>query len=230
MRRFFTYLFARKNSCYSNVKSTLVSLIVTRTHSSTYHLQLPPSVTIPSFSLSPRTFTVSSQLDCNVSCGVRNWSSSSVSDVAKLYEAVIENLNAYDNMEKALDSLGIPLSTDTVVGVLQRFQFEEKIAFRFFMWAGHKDNYAHEPQAYNLMIDILSSTKYKAKQFRLVCSMLDYMKRNNKTVVPIDVLLTILKQYTEKYMTSVQKFAKKKRIKVKTQPEINALNLLLDAL
>lgn len=230
MRRFCTYLFARKNSCYSNVMSTLVPLTVTVTHSSTHHHQLRSSVTVPSFSLLPPTFSVSSQLDCNVSSDVRYWSSSSVSDVAKLYEAIIDNSNAYDNMEKALDSLGVPLTTDSVVGVLQRFQFEEKIAFRFFMWAGHQDNYAHEPQAYNLMIDILSSTKYKAKQFRLVCSMLDYMKRNNKVFVPIDVLLMILKQYTEKYMTSVQKFAKKKRIKVKTQPEINALNLLLDAL
>jgi pentatricopeptide repeat protein len=133
-------------------------------------------------------------------------------------------------LEKNLDQLGFELTTDLVLNVLGRLHFEEKTSFRFFMWAGHQKNYSHEPCAYNEMIDILTSTKYKAKQFRIVCDMLDYMKRNNKNVVPVEVLLTILRNYTEKYLTRVQKFAKKKRIRVKTQPEINAFNLLLDAL
>ncbi|KAJ0106034.1 hypothetical protein Patl1_19478 [Pistacia atlantica] len=133
-------------------------------------------------------------------------------------------------MEKALDSVGVELSTDSVVEVLQRFHLEEKIAFRFFMWAGQQENYAHEAKTYNLMMDILSSTKYKVKQFRIICDMLEYMKRNEKNVVPVDVLLLILRRYTEKHLTHVQKFAKKKKIRVKTQPEINAFNLLLDAL
>lgn len=80
------------------------------------------------------------------------------------------------------------------------------------------------------MIDILSSTKYKNKQFRIVIDMLDYMKRNNKESVPADVMLEILRKYCERYLTHVQKFAKRKRIRVKTQPEINAFNFLLDAL
>lgn len=142
----------------------------------------------------------------------------------------MENCNGYDKMEKALDSVGIELSTDCVVQVLQRLHLEEKIAFRFFMWAGWQENYAHEVKAYNLMMDILSSTKYKVKQFRIVCDMLDYMKRNEKNVVPVDVLLVILRRYTEKHLTHVQKFAKKKKIRVKTRPEINAFNFLLDAL
>ncbi|KAI4365800.1 hypothetical protein MLD38_021757 [Melastoma candidum] len=79
------------------------------------------------------------------------------------------------------------------------------------------------------MIDILSSTKYKAKQFRLMCCMLDYMKRQDVTRVPIDALLQILKHYTEKYLTHVQKFAKKKKIRANIQPEINTCNLLLDS-
>ncbi|OMP05762.1 Amidase [Corchorus olitorius] len=133
-------------------------------------------------------------------------------------------------MEKSLDQLGLPLTTPLVMDLLQRLSLEEKIAFRFFTWAATQPNYAHEPPAYNQMIDILSSTKYKVKQFRIVCDMLDYMKRSNKNSVPVEVLLLILRQYTEKYLTHLQKFAKKKRIRVKTQPEINAFNLLLDAL
>ncbi|PQM33777.1 pentatricopeptide repeat-containing protein [Prunus yedoensis var. nudiflora] len=43
-------------------------------------------------------------------------------------------------------------------------------------------------------------------------------------------LIKSINQYTEKHLKYLQKFAKKKRIRVKTQPEINALNLLLDAL
>lgn len=152
------------------------------------------------------------------------------SDVDKFSEIIMDNSDPHCNMEKALDRVAIPFTTDLVVQVLHRFRFEEKLAFRFFMWAGQKENYDHEARAYNDMIDILSSTKYKVKQFRIVCDLLDYMKRHNKSKVPVEVLLTILKQYTEKHLTYLQKFAKKKKIRVKTQPEINALNFLLDAL
>ncbi|XP_048229956.1 pentatricopeptide repeat-containing protein At1g73400, mitochondrial [Ricinus communis] len=155
----------------------------------------------------------------------RNYCRDNVAD--KTYAVVMESSN---HMEKALNQLNLELTTDLVVEVLLRLRFEEKIAFRFFMWAGRQQNYTHEPCAYNEMMDILSSTKYKVKQFRIVCDMLDYMKRNNKNIVPVEVLLTILRNYTQKYLTHVQKFAKKKRIRVKTQPEINAFNLLLDAL
>ncbi|KAM7278854.1 hypothetical protein ACFE04_005988 [Oxalis oulophora] len=151
-------------------------------------------------------------------------------DVGKLYGAIIDNSCAHDDMEKALDIVGVNLTTDLVLKILQRLSYEEKTAFRFFTWAGHQDNYTHETQAFNSMIETLSSTKYKIKQFRIVCDMLDYMKRHNKKAVPVDVLLTILRQYTEKYLTHLHKFAKKKRIRIKTQPEINAFNLLLDAL
>ncbi|XP_057433331.1 pentatricopeptide repeat-containing protein At1g73400, mitochondrial [Lotus japonicus] len=152
------------------------------------------------------------------------------SDVDKVCNTMMDNLHGFNNLEKALDQLAIPLSTPLVTGVLHRLRYDEKIAFRFFTWAGNQENYSHEPCAYNDMMDILSSTKYKVKQFRIVCDMLDYMKRKNKSTVPVEVLMTILRKYTEKYLTHVQKFAKKKRIRVKTQPEINAFNLLLDAL
>ncbi|KAJ9152948.1 hypothetical protein P3X46_026452 [Hevea brasiliensis] len=129
------------------------------------------------------------------------------------------------DMEKALDELGLELTTDLVVEVLVKLHFEERIAFRFFVWAGHRQNYA--PSTYNEMVGILSSTKYKVKQFRIVCDMLDYMKRSNKNVVAVEVLLTILRNNSQKYLTHVQKFPKKKRIRMKTQPEINAFNLPL---
>ncbi|MED6157530.1 hypothetical protein PIB30_023915 [Stylosanthes scabra] len=152
------------------------------------------------------------------------------SDVDRVYNSVMDNSLGFNNLENALDQLGVPLSTPLVTGVLHRLRYDEKIAFQFFSWAGRQENYSHEPCAYNDMMDILSSTRYKIKQFRIVCDLLEYMKRHNKNTVPVEVLLTILRRYTEKYLTHVQKFAKKKRIKVKTQPEINAFNLLLDAL
>lgn len=152
------------------------------------------------------------------------------SDGDKLYQAIIDSSKSENSMESLIDGIGIRLTPNLVIEVLQRLHYEEKLAFRFFTWAGHQENYTHEPQAYNEMIDILSSTKYKVKQFRIVCDLLDYMKRNDKTSVPIEVLLTILRKYTEKHLTHLQKFAKKKKIRVKTQPEINAFNLLLDSL
>ncbi|CAN7130205.1 unnamed protein product [Brassica rapa subsp. narinosa] len=151
--------------------------------------------------------------------------------VGLLHEAITSNPNPYDDLETALSQTGVVLTTPIVSKILQRLQFEEKTAFRFFTWAGHQAHYySHEASTYNEMIDILSSTKYKNKQFRIVIDMLDYMKRNNKESVPADVMLEILRKYCERYLTHVQKFAKRKRIRVKTQPEINAFNFLLDAL
>lgn len=152
------------------------------------------------------------------------------SDADKVYTTIVDGSSANVNLEKDLELLGVNLTPPLVMMVLRRLHYEEKLAFRFFTWAGHQDNYAHETQAYNEMIDILSSTKYKVKQFRIVCDILDYMKRKNKSSVPVEVLLKILRQYTEKHLTHLQKFAKKKKIRVKTQPEINAFNLLLDSL
>lgn len=148
----------------------------------------------------------------------------------EVHKTVLDHSKPELKMEAALDELGIELTTPLVVEVLHRLHFEEKIAFRFFNWAGRQENYSHEPESYNRMIEILSSTKYKVKQFRIICDLLDYMKRSDKSSVPIEVLVTILRKYTEKHLTHLQKFAKKKKIRVKTQPEINAFNLLLDAL
>ncbi|CAH9141147.1 unnamed protein product [Cuscuta epithymum] len=148
----------------------------------------------------------------------------------KVYQTIVNYSNPDHKMEIALDNLGVELSTPLVVEVLNKLRYEEKVAFRFFTWAGKQESYSHEPQAYNEMIDALSSTKYKVKQFRIVCDLLDYMKRNSKRSVPIEVLLKILRQYTEKHLTNLHKFARKKRIRVKTQPETYAFNLLMDAL
>lgn len=108
--------------------------------------------------------------------------------------------NCNHNMEKALDQLGLELITDLFLEVLGRLNFEKKIVFRFFMREGHQENYSQEPCACNEMIGILTSTKYKKQQFRIVCGMFDCLKRNNKNVVPAEVLLTILRNYTEKYL------------------------------
>ncbi|KAI3459769.1 hypothetical protein Pfo_016432 [Paulownia fortunei] len=129
--------------------------------------------------------------------------------VDKVHKTLLDYSNPEYKMEVALDKLGIELTTPLVVEVLHRLHFEEKLAFRFFNWAGHQQHYSHKPESYNKMIDILS--------------------RSNKNSIPIEVLLTILRQYTKKHLTHLQKFAKKK-IRVKTQPEINAFNLLLDAI
>lgn len=152
-------------------------------------------------------------------------------DSEKAHDIILSNSGDGQDLEKALDALGAQLTTEFVDGVIKRLRYDEKLAFRFFTWAGNREGgYAHERQTYNDMIDILSSTKYKAKQFGVVCDILDYMKRTNKAAVPVDALLAILRAYTEKHLAHVHKFAKKKKIRLKTQPEIPAFNLLLDCL
>lgn len=133
-------------------------------------------------------------------------------------------------MEQALTALTPQLTTEVVNDVLHRLRYEEKLAFRFFTWAGHQDGYAHDPQNFNDMIEILSCTRFKSKQFGVTCDVLDYMKRRGKNSVPVEALLTILKTYTEKHLSGIGKFAKKKRIKPKIQPEVHSFNLLLDSL
>ncbi|KAL8030624.1 hypothetical protein ABFX02_14G297500 [Erythranthe guttata] len=180
------------------------------------------SISSPTSPLSGRRF-----------CSSEAFVSEEISDsdyTDKVYKTVMDYSNPEYQMEEALDKLDFKLTTSMVVEILERLRFEEKIAFRFFNWAGHHEHYSHEPDSYNKMIDTLSSTKYKVKQFRIICDLLDYMKRSKKSSVPIEVLLTILRKYTEKHLTHLQKFAKKKKIRVKTQPEINAFNLLMDAM
>ncbi|KAL8244921.1 hypothetical protein R6Q59_011179 [Mikania micrantha] len=151
----------------------------------------------------------------------------------KLYNIIIDcKPNNPDNssMEMFLSQASVQLTTPLVIEVLGSLRYLEKLAFRFFMWAGNQENYTHESQAYNEMIDILSNTKYKAKQYRIVCDLLYYMKRNDKTCVPIEALLKILRQYADKHLTHLHKFAKKKKVKLKNmQPEIDAFNVLSDA-
>ncbi|KAJ0971275.1 hypothetical protein J5N97_019234 [Dioscorea zingiberensis] len=148
----------------------------------------------------------------------------------QVFDAIVSNSGAGRSLETTLDSLGIELSTELVIDIIHRLRYEEKLAFRFFTWAGHQEGYQHERQTYNDMIDVLSSTKYKNKQFGVVCDVLDYMKRRSSNSVPIDALLTVLRAYTEKHLMHLRKFAKKKKIKLKTEPALDAFNLLLDAL
>ncbi|KAE8722430.1 Pentatricopeptide repeat-containing protein [Hibiscus syriacus] len=127
---------------------------------------------------------------------------SRLTDVAKLYATLMDNSNAYDNLEKSLDQLRLQLTTPLVLELLQRLSLEEKLAF---------------------------STKYKIKQFRTICDMLDYMKRSNRNSVPTEVLLDILRRYTEKHLTHLHKFAKKKRIRENERegrPDANSYNVL----
>ncbi|XP_078151503.1 pentatricopeptide repeat (PPR) superfamily protein [Carex rostrata] len=148
----------------------------------------------------------------------------------RIYETIVTTIKSGENFEKALDLLCVELNSEVVDDVLQRLRYEEKLAFRFFTWAGNQSRYKHQPSTYNFMIDVLSSTRYKCKQFGVVCDILDYMKRTGKNSVPIDALLSILREYSDKHLTHLKKFLKKKKIRMKTPPETDALNLLLDAL
>lgn len=151
-------------------------------------------------------------------------------DSEQIYNVIVENCNADKCMESALEVLDVRLTTELVGDVLSKLWYEEKIAFRFFTWAGKQEGYMHDSKTYDEMIDILSSTKYKVKQFRIVCDLLEYMKRKGRNSVPVEILIDILRKYTEKYLSRVQKCRKKKKVRVRTQPEINAFNLLLDSL
>ncbi|CAL5392872.1 unnamed protein product [Camellia sinensis] len=231
---------AKVSPCHGFYKTpmTQISPLFSRTSFS-----MPPSLNLAeksthpyhkssiSLNSSPVAVHVGAHLYSSETVATEQASDSSTNDVDKLYQTITDTSDPNNsNMERALDQLGIKLTTELVVEVLHRLGFEEKLAFRFFTWAAHQECYAHEPQVYNEMIDILSSTKYKVKQFRIICDLLDYMKRNNKKSVPVQVILTTLRQYAEKHLTHLQNFARKKKIRVKTTPEINAFNLLLDAL
>uniref|UniRef100_A0A8I6YQV0 Pentatricopeptide repeat-containing protein n=1 Tax=Hordeum vulgare subsp. vulgare TaxID=112509 RepID=A0A8I6YQV0_HORVV len=79
------------------------------------------------------------------------------------------------------------------------------------------------------MIDILSGTRYKSRQFGVLSDVLDHMKRHGTRSVPVEDLLGILRAYTEKHLANLRKLAKKRRVRMRTPPETDALNILLDA-
>ncbi|TVU28592.1 hypothetical protein EJB05_20114, partial [Eragrostis curvula] len=148
----------------------------------------------------------------------------------RIYDVMIKTeAEPNEGTEAALDGLGAELTTPLVADVLHRLRYEEKLAFRFFAWASHQDGYDHEPATYNDVIDILSSTRYKSRQFGVLCDVLDHMKRHGTRSVPVEDLLAILRAYTEKHLTHLRKLAKKRRVRMRTPPETDALNVLLDA-
>ena len=158
-------------------------------------------------------------------------SSNLVLESDRVCKAILSNSDSGQDLGKILDALDLQLTSELVQRVLTNLQYDEKLAFQFFTWAGKQNcYYTHERQTYNDMIDILSSTKYKARQFGVLCEVLDQIKRTNGKSVPLESFLSILRTYTEKNLTHLHKFAKKKKIKLKIQPEIPALNLLLDSL
>jgi len=148
----------------------------------------------------------------------------------RIYDAVIKTgAESNEGTEAALDALGAELTTPLVADVLHRLRYEEKLAFRFFAWASHQGGYSHEPATYNDIIDILSGTRYKSRQFGVLCNVLDHLKRHGTRSVPVEDLLEILRAYTEKHLTHMRKLAKKRRVRMRTPPETDALNVLLDA-
>ncbi|KAG8072467.1 hypothetical protein GUJ93_ZPchr0006g42169 [Zizania palustris] len=147
----------------------------------------------------------------------------------RIYNAVMETAaDSSEGTEAALDALGAELTTPLVADVLHRLRYEEKLAFRFFVWSFHQDGYEHEAATCNDVIDILSSTRYKARQFGVLCGVLDHMKRHRTRSVPAEDLLGILRAYTEKHLTHLRKLAKKRRVRMRTPPKTDALNVLLD--
>ncbi|BFG33266.1 hypothetical protein CerSpe_195400 [Prunus speciosa] len=65
--------------------------------------------------------TVDQSFNCDGRSGIED--KSLESDVDKFCEAIMDNSNAYCNMEKALDHVGLPLTTPLVVGGASRASF-----------------------------------------------------------------------------------------------------------
>ena len=61
------------------------------------------------------------RLDENLDCGGVDYDDRrKESNLDKLYTTIMDNCHAYSNMEKALDLVGVPLTTELVVEVLHR--------------------------------------------------------------------------------------------------------------
>ncbi|KAK1312676.1 Pentatricopeptide repeat-containing protein [Acorus calamus] len=163
--------------------------------------------------------------------GLRNLVSLADRSVEAFYEAITSNSTPEQPMEKALDSIDTPVTSDLVEGVLERLRGDEDVAFRFFTWASSRPGYAHRFETYNAMIDILSCTKPRAKRFAIACDMLDYMKRNpGSDSVPAEVIVPCLRAYAERHLARLSKPGPKwkARAKAKARPEVHAFNALLD--
>ncbi|KAL5724758.1 hypothetical protein ACHQM5_007978 [Ranunculus cassubicifolius] len=105
---------------------------------------------------------------------------------------VIDELFGLDrNMEAILDKLGIELTNELVVEVLERFKHVRKPAFRFFTWAGEREGYVHDSRTYNVMMGILGKTR----QFESMVAMMEEMGK--KGVLTIETFEIAIKSFAE---------------------------------
>ncbi|KAI4332518.1 hypothetical protein L6164_017420 [Bauhinia variegata] len=138
---------------------------------------------------------------------------------------VIDELFALDrNMEAVLDGLGIHLSHDLVVDVLERFKHARKPAFRFFCWAGQRPGFAHDSRTYNSMMNILGKTR----QFETMVAVLEEMgEKGHLTIETFSLAIkTFAAAKERKKAVGIFDLMKKHKFKV----GVDSFNFLLDAL
>eukprot|EP00252_Welwitschia_mirabilis_P018921 TRINITY_DN4242_c0_g1_i1.p1 TRINITY_DN4242_c0_g1~~TRINITY_DN4242_c0_g1_i1.p1 ORF type:complete len:260 (-),score=31.19 TRINITY_DN4242_c0_g1_i1:114-893(-) len=150
-------------------------------------------------------------------------------DADKVCHIIRQNCEAGQDMESSLDKCGVKMTPQLVEKVLAQFKFQEKAAFRFFTWAGRQEGYRHVRHTINEMIDILSNTRYKSRQFSLICALLEQKKTMDN--LPVEVFVNILREHAEKNLKLPEKRVRTGRIKsIKAKLEVNSLNILLDSL
>ncbi|XAR66707.1 hypothetical protein NMG60_11013021 [Bertholletia excelsa] len=138
---------------------------------------------------------------------------------------VIDELFALDrNMEAVLDELGVNLSHDLVLDVLERFRHARRPAFRFFCWAGQRPGYSHNSTTYNKMMFILG----KSRQFETMVAVLEEMgERGLLTIETFEIAIKAFAEAQErKKAVGIFELMKKHKFKVGA----DTINCLLDSL
>jgi len=147
-------------------------------------------------------------------------------DVEKISTFLKEQRHSsHDNVAQSLDDCDFRVSNSLVMQILKRFGNDWVKAFGFFIWAKKQTPYAHSPEVYNLMVDILG----KAKEFDLMWKLVKEMK-GIEGYVSLDTMSRVMRRFAKarRHEDAVEAFRGMGEYGVKK--DTAALNKLLDAL
>ncbi|OVA20466.1 Pentatricopeptide repeat [Macleaya cordata] len=146
-------------------------------------------------------------------------------------ELLISRVRVRNNEDEVLQSLlqdrsccSIYLSSYLVERLLQRFEDDWKSALGFFRWAGTRTDYAHTPEAYDKVVDILG----KSKQMERMCLLVEEMRERNYVTLKTIAKLMRRLAGAGRYKDAIKMFDDLGTFGLEKDTE--SMNLLLDTL
>ncbi|KAI3911806.1 hypothetical protein MKX01_038248 [Papaver californicum] len=151
---------------------------------------------------------------------------SSTNDVNEICRVLSDYHSPHHDIESALNSFSTKISTDLVEQVLKRCKNLGVSAYRFFLWAEKLQNFSHSKDSYDILINILGSSK----QFPLLWDFLTEIKEDGIHELRHEDFWNIFRSYPRANLPTdaIRAFKRMKEFGLK--PGVSDLDNLLFAL